>query len=83
MLEAFKLLNNDDNVKSIFLNIFGGILRCDDLAHSIMHAADEVKLTKPIILRLKGTNADIAREMIKRREKELGIFFNDDFDTAA
>jgi len=40
-------------------------------------------LQKPIVLRLKGTNSDKARDMIKPREKELGIFFDDNFDSAA
>jgi succinyl-CoA synthetase beta subunit len=64
MIEAMKLLNNDDDVDSIFINIFGGILRCDELTASIINAAKEVKLDKPIVLRLKGTNADIAHKMI-------------------
>jgi len=83
MMEAMKLLNNDDDVDSIFINIFGGILRCDELTQSIINAAKEVNLTKPIVLRLKGTNADIAMKMIEGKEKELGIFFDDNFDRAA
>lgn len=83
MVEAIKLLNNDPEVDSIFINIFGGILRCDNLANSVLLAADQIKLQKPIVLRLKGTNSDKAREMIKPREKELGIYFDDDFDNAA
>lgn len=82
MLTAFKILNSEDQVKSIFVNIFGGILRCDKLTESIIEASKKIGLTKPIVLRLKGTNADIAREMIKGKEKELGITFNDDFDSA-
>jgi succinyl-CoA synthetase beta subunit len=83
MVEAIKLLNNDPEVDSIFINIFGGILRCDNLANSVLVAAEQIKLQKPIVLRLKGTNSDKAREMIKPREKELGVFFDDDFDSAA
>jgi succinyl-CoA synthetase beta subunit len=83
MAEAIKLLNNDPEVSSIFINIFGGILRCDALAHSIIMAAEQNKLQKPIVLRLKGTNSALAREIIKPREKELGIFFDNDFDSAA
>ena len=55
--EALKLLNNDDEVKAIFVNIFGGILRCDSLAASIIKANKENKFTKPMVLRLKGTNS--------------------------
>lgn len=68
MIEAIKLLNNDPEVDAIFINIFGGILKCDNLASSIISAAEEISLYKPIILRLKGTNADRARDIIKHRE---------------
>jgi succinyl-CoA synthetase beta subunit len=83
MVEAIKLLDNDPEVDAIFINIFGGILRCDNLASSIITAAEQIKLQKPIVLRLKGTNSERAREMIKPREKQLGIYFDDDFDSAA
>jgi succinyl-CoA synthetase beta subunit len=83
MVEAIKILNNDEDVKAIFFNIFGGILRCDILAESILFAAKEVGLTKPIVLRLKGTNSDIAKKKIEGRQEELGIYFEEDFDTAA
>jgi succinyl-CoA synthetase beta subunit len=83
MVEAIKLLNNDPEVESIFINIFGGILRCDNLANSIITAAKQISLSKPIVLRLKGTNSEKAREMMKPVEKELGIFFDDNFDSAA
>ena len=83
MVEAIKLLNNDPEVDAIFINIFGGILRCDNLANSIIRAAEEISLNKPIVLRLKGTNSDKAREMIKPREKDLGIYFDDSFDSSA
>lgn len=79
---AFTILNDSDSVRSIFINIFGGILRCDKLTESIIKAAKDIKLDKPIVLRLKGTNSDIAKQMIAGKEKELGILFNDDFDTA-
>lgn len=48
-----------------------------------MTAAEQVGLKKPIVLRLKGTNADIAKKMLEGKEKELGIFYEEDFDTAA
>jgi len=48
-----------------------------------LKAAKEVGLTKKIVLRLKGTNSDIAKGLIKGREDELGIFYEEDFDTAA
>lgn len=83
MVEAVKLLNSDDEVKAIFVNIFGGILRCDVLTESILNAAKQVGLTKPIVLRLKGTNSDIAKQMLEGKQQELGIYYEEDFDTAA
>jgi succinyl-CoA synthetase beta subunit len=83
MTEAVKLLNGDDEVKAIFVNIFGGILKCDVLTQSILNAAKIVGLNKPIVLRLKGTNADIAKKMLEGKQEELGIFYEEDFDTAA
>jgi succinyl-CoA synthetase beta subunit len=65
MTEAIKLLNSDEEVKAIFVNIFGGILKCDVLTGSILNAAKLVGLKKPIVLRLKGTNADIAKKMLE------------------
>ena len=61
MVEAIKLLNNDPEVDAIYINIFGGILKCDNLANSIIRAAEEISMNKPIVLRLKGTNSDKAR----------------------
>ena len=70
-------------MKAIFVNIFGGILKCDMLTKSIMNAAKTVGLKKPIVLRLKGTNSDKAKAMIEGLEESLGIFYEEDFDTAA
>lgn len=83
MSEAFKILNADDDVKAIFVNIFGGILKCDVLTQSIINAAKEVGLTKTIVLRLKGTNSDIAKKMLEGKSEKLGIVYEEDFDTAA
>jgi succinyl-CoA synthetase beta subunit len=83
MTEAIKILNSDDEVKAIFVNIFGGILKCDVLTASILTAAKEVGLKKPIVLRLKGTNSHIAKQMLEGKSEELGIYYEEDFDTAA
>lgn len=83
MVEAMKILNNDEEVKAIFINIFGGILKCDVLTQSIIDAAQQVGLTKPIVLRLKGTNSDIAKGMLEGKQEALGITYEEDFDTAA
>ena len=81
--EALKLLNNDPEVVAIFVNIFGGILRCDSLAASIIQVNKEESFSKPMVLRLKGTNSDIAKKMIAGKEAELNIYYNEDFDSAA
>lgn len=83
LTEALKILNEDKEVKAIFVNIFGGILRCDRLAASIIEANKVNKFTKPMVLRLKGTNSDIAKTLIAGKEKEMGIYYNEDFDSAA
>ena len=77
------MLNDDKEVKAIFVNIFGGILRCDRLAASIIEANKQHNFTKPMVLRLKGTNSELAKQMISVKEKELGIYYNEDFDSAA
>ena len=54
--EAFKIILGDDNVKGIFVNIFGGIMKCDVIAEGIVAAVKEVELTLPLVVRLEGTN---------------------------
>jgi succinyl-CoA synthetase beta subunit len=61
---AFKLILSDDQVKSILVNIFGGIVRCDLIAEGIIQAAKEVGLTLPVIVRLEGTNAELGRTLL-------------------
>jgi succinyl-CoA synthetase beta subunit len=82
MIEALRILSNDPEVKSILVNIFGGILRCDLLVNAIIKASDKYKLTKSIVLRLKGTNADKASEIIKNSGLK-NIMFIQDLDKAA
>lgn len=83
LVEALKLLNEDPEVKAIFVNIFGGILRCDNLAASIIKANEAHSFDKPMVLRLKGTNSDVAKQMIAGKEEALNIYYNEDFDSAA
>jgi len=68
LTEALKLLHEDPEVKAIFVNIFGGILRCDHLAASIIQANKDHSFHKPTVLRLKGTNSDVAKKMISGKE---------------
>ncbi|MDH5357167.1 MAG: ADP-forming succinate--CoA ligase subunit beta [Gammaproteobacteria bacterium] len=62
--EAFKLILSDHKVKSILVNIFGGIVRCDLIAEGIIQAAKDVGLSLPVIVRLEGTNAQLGRELL-------------------
>lgn len=81
MVEALKLLNDDTQVKSILVNIFGGILRCDELVKAIIKGTEKYNLKKPIVLRLKGTNSEIAADLIKKSNLK-NIEFCDDLDKA-
>ncbi len=62
--EAFKLILSDKEVKSILVNIFGGIVRCDLIADGIIQAAQEVGLEIPVVVRLEGTNVEIGKEKL-------------------
>jgi succinyl-CoA synthetase beta subunit len=68
---AFKLLLSDPNVKAIFVNIFGGIVRCDRIAGGIIEAAKQVNLDRPLIVRLEGTNVELGRKLLE--ESSLNI----------
>ena len=62
--EGFKLLLSDEDVKVIFINIFGGILRCDTLAKGVVEAAQELCISLPIVIRLEGTNVIEGRKIL-------------------
>jgi succinyl-CoA synthetase beta subunit len=62
--EAFKLILSSDRVEAILVNIFGGIVRCDEIAEGIIAAVQEVGVTVPVIARLEGTNVDKGRQML-------------------
>ena len=70
---AFKLILSDSNVKSILVNIFGGIVRCDLIAEGIIQAAKEVGLTLPVIVRLEGTNAELGRELLTHSGMTISV----------
>jgi succinyl-CoA synthetase beta subunit len=63
--KAFKLLLANPEVKALFINIFGGILRCDVLAQGIVDAVKEVDVKIPVVVRLEGTNVEIGRQILK------------------
>lgn len=64
--EAFKLILSSSEVKSILVNIFGGIVRCDLIAEGIIQAVQEVGLTIPVVVRLEGTNVKLGREILAK-----------------
>ncbi len=61
---AFKIITADPNVKGIFVNIFGGIMRCDTIASGIVEAVQEVGLTVPLVVRLEGTNVELGKQIL-------------------
>jgi succinyl-CoA synthetase beta subunit len=62
--EAFKIMLHNSNVKGILVNIFGGIMRCDTIATGIVAAAKETHLSVPLVVRMKGTNEDIGKQIL-------------------
>lgn len=71
IVEAFKLILADKQVKAILVNIFGGIVHCNIIAEGIIQAAKEVHVQVPIIVRLEGTNAELGRQLLS--ESSLAI----------
>jgi succinyl-CoA synthetase beta subunit len=70
MVDALTVINGDPNVKVIFVNIFGGITRCDDVANGIIQALSRVQIGAPLVVRLDGTNAAEGRAIIKANESD-------------
>ena len=68
---GFKIILSDPNVKSILINIFGGIVRCDRVAQGVIHAMDTVNVTIPVVVRLEGTNAKEAAEFLNNSSLEF------------
>ncbi|WP_246939986.1 ADP-forming succinate--CoA ligase subunit beta [Bacillus pinisoli] len=62
--EAFKIILSDQNVKGIFVNIFGGIMKCDIIATGVVEAAKQVQLSVPLVVRLEGTNVDLGKQIL-------------------
>ncbi len=70
LANAIEVVNTDPNVRSILVNIFGGITRCDEVASGIVEALNRVDVRSPIVIRLDGTNADAGRAIIKEHESD-------------
>jgi len=79
--QAFKMILSDPNVKAIFVNIFGGIMKCDTIATGIITAAKEVGIKVPLVVRLEGTNVELGRRMLA--ESGLNITTGADMREAA
>jgi succinyl-CoA synthetase beta subunit len=79
--EAFKLMLKNPAVKGILVNIFGGIMRCDTIAEGVIAAAKEVKLSVPLVVRMKGTNEELGRKLLE--ESGLPIVSADNIADAA
>ena len=79
--EGFRIILSDPNVKAIFVNIFGGIMRCVFIAKGIIDTAKEIKLDVPVIVRLAGTNVGIGKKMLA--ESGLDLITADDMNDGA
>ncbi|CAN8103950.1 unnamed protein product [Discula destructiva] len=79
--EAFELITSDSKVSAIFVNIFGGIVRCDAIAHGLINTVKALDLKIPIIARLQGTNMEAAHALIN--DSGMKIFSIDDLQSAA
>jgi succinyl-CoA synthetase beta subunit len=62
---GFKIILKDENVKAILINIFGGIVRCDRVATGVVEAVKNVDVQVPIVIRLAGTNAELAADILR------------------
>ncbi len=71
MANALEVINTDPKVRAILVNIFGGIVRCDEVANGIVAALSRVEIKSPIVVRLDGTNSEIAREILAEHSSEL------------
>tara|TARA_B100000927_G_scaffold291299_1_gene292780 strand:- start:2043 stop:3221 length:1179 start_codon:yes stop_codon:yes gene_type:complete len=78
---GFRIILSDKNVKAVLINIFGGIVRCDRIANGIIEAVKELDLTVPVVVRLAGTNADVAKELLAN--SGVSIISADSFEDAA
>ena len=79
--EAFKIMLKNENVKGILVNIFGGIMKCDTIAEGVIAACKAVNLSVPLVVRMKGTNEDLGKKMLK--ESGLPIISADTMAEAA
>ena len=70
---GFKILLSDPNVRAILINIFGGIVRCDRVAEGVIQARKNIDVNVPIVVRLAGTNADVAAQMLEESDMDFAV----------
>ena len=70
---GFRILLSDPNVKAILINIFGGIVRCDRVAAGVIEARKNIEVNVPIVVRLAGTNAEVAAEMLENSDMDFAV----------
>ncbi|MDF7801401.1 ADP-forming succinate--CoA ligase subunit beta [Pontiellaceae bacterium B1224] len=78
---GFRIILSDPNVKAVLINIFGGIVRCDRIANGIIEAVKVLDLNVPVVVRLAGTNAEVAKELLANSDVDL--ISADSFEDAA
>ncbi len=81
VVEAFKIILSDTAVKAVFINIFGGIVRCDMIAEGVIGAVKEVGVKVPVVVRLQGNNAELGAKVLQ--ESGLNIIADTDLTGAA
>ncbi len=81
IVAAFKIITADPNVRGIFINIFGGIMRCDTIAAGVVEAVKEVGLEVPLVVRLEGTNVELGKQIID--ESGLNVVSAEDMKDGA
>ncbi len=69
--EAFRIILGDPNVKAVLVNIFGGIMKCDTIATALLEAYDKIGFKVPLVVRLEGTNVELARKMLAESGKAI------------
>jgi len=70
---GFRILLSDPNVKAILINIFGGIVRCDRVAEGVIQARQNIEVNVPIVVRLAGTNADVAAKILEESDLDFAV----------
>jgi succinyl-CoA synthetase beta subunit len=78
---GFEIIMSDPNVKAVWINIFGGIVRCDRVAQGVIEALSDLQVKMPVVVRLAGTNAEVAAQML--RESPLKFIVADNFEDGA